>query len=183
MHNTTAISYLHKKGGTHSQTLSDLAIQVWEWCLARRLTLQAVHSLGRENDGADKESRKPRDWMLHLEVFRKLDLTWGRFDVDLFAARHNAQLPRFFSHRLDPLAEAVDALNQTWSTPSPYAFPPFFIIGRVLQKIHRDRVHQAVVIPPVWPNQHWYPTLLESLSDFPLLLPQIQDLQPGRFTQ
>ena len=34
-------------------------------------------------------------------------------DVDLFAARHNTQLERFYSFCPDPAAEATDALTQT----------------------------------------------------------------------
>ena len=108
---------------------------MWEWCLDRRLTVQAEHVPGRENDGADRESRKeadPSDRMLHPGIFGEM---WGRFDVDLFAAQHNAQLPRLFSYRLDPLAEVIDALNQTWSTLYHYAS---ILLGRVLQKI-RER--------------------------------------------
>ena len=177
--NTTAIAYLNKKGGTHSRVLSDLAVLVWEWCLSRQITLQAEHIPGRENTDADRESRKgtdSSDWMLHPEIFMELDRKWGRFDVDLFAARHNTQLPRYFSYHLDPLAEAVDALSQPWMNMTPYAFPPFILLGRVLQKIWREKVHQVVVVAPIWPNQHWYPLLLESAVDYPVELPQIPDL-------
>ena len=54
--NTTAIAYLNKRGGTHSQRVSDLAAQVWEWCLTRKITLQAEHIPGRET-GERTESR------------------------------------------------------------------------------------------------------------------------------
>lgn len=177
--NTTAIAYLNKRGGTHSQQLSDLAIQVLEWCISRNITLRAEHIPGRENEEADKESRRgadPSDWMIQPAIFQEINMRWGPLDVDLFAARHNAQLHRFFSYRLDPMAEAVDALNQRWTRMTPYAFPPFILMGRVLRKIQTDRVRYAVVIAPVWPNQHWYPLLLETMADFPVLLPQTPDL-------
>ena len=64
------------------------------------------------------------DWKLNSKLFRMLEQEWGPFDVDLFAARHNTQLPRFFSFRPDPQAEAVDALSQSWTNLCPYAFPP-----------------------------------------------------------
>ena len=114
--------------------------------------------------------------MLHPGVFQELNVKWGPFDMDLFAAHHNAQLSRFFSYRLDPLAEAVDALNQTWTAMHPYAFPQFILLGRVLQKIWREKIHQAVLIAPIWPNQHWFPLFLESVSDHPIILPNILDL-------
>ena len=88
-----ANAYLNKRGGTHSQRLSDLTAQVWEWCLTRRITLQEKHIPGRENKGVEKESRRgadPSDWMLLPEVFQEICHRWGPPDVDLFAARHNA---------------------------------------------------------------------------------------------
>jgi hypothetical protein len=100
----------------------------------------------------------------------------GPLDINLFAARHNTQLPRFFSYRPDPMAEAVDALSQEWTNLSLYAFPPFILLGRVLRKIRTDKVHQAVLLAPIWPNQHWYPLLLEMITDFPVTLPQLPDL-------
>ena len=36
----------------------------------------------------------------------------------------NKQLPRFFSFKPDPEAEAVDALAQCWSDLKAYAFSP-----------------------------------------------------------
>ena len=125
--------------------------------------------------GADSESRRgadPSDWMLLPEVFQEIHHRLGPLDIDLFAARHNSQLPRFYSYRLDPLAEAVDALGQKWSTLHPYAIHP---TGSSIAK-KRDRVHQAVVIAPTWPNQHWYPLLLETMSDLPLIVPQTPHL-------
>jgi hypothetical protein len=78
--NTTAIAYINKKGGTHSQRLSDLALQVWEWALSRKITLQAEHIPGRENEGADRESRggaDPSDWTLHPEVSQGTNHRWA----------------------------------------------------------------------------------------------------------
>ena len=31
--NVTAIAFINKMGGTHSQLLSNLAVEMWEWCL------------------------------------------------------------------------------------------------------------------------------------------------------
>ena len=82
---------------------------------------------------------EPSDWMLDKKVFSKLQKTWGHFDIDLFAARHNRQLPRYFSFKPDPEAEAVDALAQNWSNLKLYAFPPFILIGRCLRKLDQRK--------------------------------------------
>lgn len=111
--NSSAIAYINHKGGTHSKVLSDLALEIWEWRLTCRITIHAEHILGVYNTVADAESRKrfePSDWKLHEGVFDQLQKVWGPYNVDLFAARHNRQLPHYFSFRPDPEVEAVDAL-------------------------------------------------------------------------
>ena len=55
------------------------------------------------------------DWMLSHTVLLKINQLMGPLEVDTFASRLTHQLPRFFSWRLDPLAEAVDAFQQDWS--------------------------------------------------------------------
>ena len=171
--NTTAVSYINRKGGTTSKTLSDLAIQTWLWCMERNLTIHAEHIPGVLNVRADAESRNlhhSSDWRLDPDVFRKLTSKWGSCTIDLFAARHNTQLSRFYSFRPDPEAEAFDALAQNWKGEKPYAFPPFILIGRFLQKLKQDRVKEAILIAPVWPHQVWYPQLIDCLIDHPLIL-------------
>ena len=33
--NVTAIAFINRMGGTHSQDLSDLAVEIWRWCMER----------------------------------------------------------------------------------------------------------------------------------------------------
>ena len=47
--NVTAIAFLNRMGGTHSQELSDLAVVIWEWCLEKKIILHAEHLPGKEN--------------------------------------------------------------------------------------------------------------------------------------
>jgi len=68
---------------------------------------------------ADAESRvalDPSDWKLMPSILARLQMIWGPLKVDLFAAHHNKQLPRFFSFWPDPEAEAVDALAKHGQT-------------------------------------------------------------------
>ena len=95
MGNSTAIAYINCKGGTHSRVLSDLAIEIWEWCLNRKVMVTAEHIVGIENVRADQESRMfqdPRDRKLKKAYFLKILSKWSRPEVDLFTARHNCQL-------------------------------------------------------------------------------------------
>ena len=72
------------------------------------------------------------DWMLKKSVFHQILTRFPGLNVDHFASRLTAQLPRFFSWRPDPLAEATDALLQDMSG---YINPPWNLIGKVLSKL------------------------------------------------
>ncbi len=66
--NTAAVAYVNKMGGLHSKDLCQLALQVWDWCLSRSLTISAEHLPGSLNQLADKESRTDSyssEWALH----------------------------------------------------------------------------------------------------------------------
>ncbi len=155
-----------------------LALDIWHWCLKHQLTLEAVHVSGDKNTVADRESRRSHhssDWQLHPHIFAALNHHFGPFQIDLFAARHNAHLDTYFSWRLDPDAQATDALAQPWLGWRAYAFPPFALIPRVLAKIRAEQ-SRLLLVAPVWPSQPWYPVLLALLHARPLLLPQQPDL-------
>ena len=179
MDSKVAIAYVNRLGGTHSRGLCSLALEFWEWCTQRKITLHAVHIPGRANVTADWESRHNTDysdWRLDRGTFKEIQRRLGPFSVDLFASYQNTQLEMFFSWRPDPAAAAVDALSQQWSDLRPYMFPPFALIGRCLHKVRSDGVDQAVLIAPLWPAQAWFPTLMSMLSHHPVLLPSQRNL-------
>ena len=51
-----------------------------------------------------------------------------------------------------------------------YAFPPFSVIMRTLQKIQQDQA-TGLLIVPLWPTQTWWPPLTRMLIQPPLVLP------------
>jgi hypothetical protein len=178
MDNRSALTYINNLGGTHSLVLSNLAKDMWHWALQKGMMLSAEHLPGRLNQVADYESRHfsdASDWKLHTEIFSLLKSLSGPLQIDLFANRLNHQLPRYYSWRPDPLAEAVDALQQSWSVGPLYAFPPFCLIAKSLAKIRED-IADVLIITPVWPAQPWYPLLLSMSVDPPVLLPPLPDL-------
>jgi len=136
--------------------------------------IHAEHLPGVENIRADWESRHlvdSSDWKLDRSIFLSLSENLGPFSIDLFASRTNAQLPVSCSWRADPTVLSVNALSIPWTSHYPYMFPPFPLISRCLVKLNKERV-SAVMITPVWPNQPWFPQLLNSFSGVPILLPQ-----------
>ena len=131
-----------------SQRGNQVEVEMWEWCLVRHITVHAEHLPRSQNKEADIESRRvvnSSDWSLDRTVFLEIQSLWGPFSTDLFAARHNSQMPCYFSFHQDPGALA---LHRTGSSVQPYAFPPFSLIGRILQKLRQDRVWSLILIAP-----------------------------------
>ena len=172
-------SELHnQKGGTVSRALCELAISIWTWCTERNITIEAEHLPGQLNSQADQESRTIRDrcdWKLKQQVFHQIQTAMGPLEVDLFASRLTKQLPRFYSWRPDPEAEATDAFMQDWATCRGFANPPWCLIHRCLAKVRRQTA-RIVLITPLWKTQSWFPLVLDLLEDYPRRIPQQQDL-------
>ena len=171
--NTTAMSYILKKGGTKVKEISDIALDCWDWALSRGITLIINHIPGIENVLADKESRiftDPSDWQLNPMVCEQIQKMWGRFYVDLFASLWNRQTEKFLSWKPQPYAAGQDAFNHAWPKTGSYAFPPWNLIPKVLQKINAESL-SLVLITPLWPRAVWYSHLLQMCTELPLLLP------------
>ena len=176
--NTTAVSTINQMGTCHSRVNNHLSQQIWLWCIDHAVWLTVAHIPGKQNTEADRESRLPRretEWTLHKSIFdaaiKKLGVTPT---VDLFAPRLNFQLKPYVTYRPDPEAHAVNAFHISWKRHTFYAFPPFSVIQRVLQKISEEQTTGLLVVPH-WPTQTWWPYLMNMLIDFPLLLPRKED--------
>lgn len=85
-------------------------------------------------------------------------------DIDLFASRLNKQIYKYVSWFLDPMAVTSDAFSISWTDFKPYTFPPFSLIGRILQKLEEDKVRKAILIVQKWEIQSWFPKLLQRLT-------------------
>ena len=100
-------------------------------------------STAQENSAADAESRKinlDAEWKLDKAVLEQaLAQLQASPSIDLFASRLNNQRSCYVSYRADPEAQAVDAFSLSWTVLDFYAFRPFSLITRVLQKVRRDR--------------------------------------------
>lgn len=170
--NSTAVCYINRDGGTKSAVLTALSRSFLSWCESRDISVYAFHLPGINNSIADAESgRSPdaNDWMLCPRLFHQIALLWP-IQVDLFASAWNAQVTRFVSWTPQPDAEATDAFTLRWTHLDGYAFPPFPLIPRCLMKIRREQA-QVVLVCPFWPNQPYFPLLLETAVDVPRVLP------------
>jgi hypothetical protein len=89
-------------------------------------------------------------------------------DTDLFAASWNNQLPQFISWGPQPGAVAANAFSVSWKDICGYAFPPFSVIFKCLEKLRREKA-SIILICPIWTGQPWFPDLLEHAADIPRL--------------
>ena len=188
MDNTAAVAYINKMGGTQSQVLSNLALDLWEWCIHHQMEVSAQHLPGHLNTRADRESRQlpdSSDWKLNPEMFQALAERWGPLEIDLFASRLSHQLPTFVSWRPDPLAVHSDAFSLSWQSMKGYAFPPFALIGQMSAAnvnpesgaINTGSASMAssAMVPTTAPALHRHPS---ALSDVPSTSDEGQSITP-----
>ena len=88
--------------------------------------------------------------------------------IDMFASRLNKQLERYVSWKPDPFAEEINSFSIPWSHELIYAFPPFSLMGRLIQKVQQDKA-EVLLVAPVWVTQNWYTALLHMLVRTPLI--------------
>ena len=157
--NTTTVVSINKQGSTHSANCNTVARDIWFWAIERNVWLSATHCPGVLNTEADAASRVFNDaleWKLNPITFHSLCLKGGKPTIDLFASRLNYQVDTYCAFQPDPGAVAIDAFTLDWSQfDLCYAFPPFSVIPRVLQKIQRE-CQAAIIVVPNWPTQAWF---------------------------
>ena len=180
----TVVAYINKQGGTTSARLCDMALELWEFCIKRNISISAVHVPGIKNTKADYLSRledNDHSYSLSNKFFTKL---CGAINfpltIDCFASRLNCKIENFISRYPDPFSSCIDAFTVKWSN-NVYLFPPVPIIPRVISKFVSDKTAHGLLICPYWPSQHWFPSLLELLIAPPILIPSemVQD-ESGR---
>ena len=183
--NTSAIAYLKNQGGTMSQEMCDLSIEVCKWAEERHMTLIPRHLPGHLNVLADALSRKgqilPTEWSMNQTIIDRIFHLWGKPHVDLFALNLNKKLATYISPIPEVGAWKVDSLVQSWSNLYAYAYPPTSLIRASLNKIRTDGA-EVILVAPCWPNQEWFPELLDLSVDFPVPLPATRKLLKQTFS-
>lgn len=157
--NKTAISYINKYGGCRSPVLHSIAKRIWQWCETRNISLTASYINTSDNVVADSLSRGEQinsEWKLHEKYFTRICKKFGSPDIDLFASNANKQVKQFYSWFPDSNSLGVDAFLCSWDFVLPYAFPPFSMVPKILQKIKNDNA-KIILVVPNWPSQPWYP--------------------------
>lgn len=166
--NTTTMLCINNQGSTKSIQCNNIARKIWEWAITRNIWISSAFCPGKKNVMADQASRKFNDrteWALDKRTFRTICNTFGWPDIDLFASRTNKQVDKFCSWFPEPGAFACDAFTISWRDFYIYAFPPFSLIPRVMQKILADRPKGGIMVVPDWPTQPWYTIFLNRMKD------------------
>lgn len=170
--NMTALANINNQGSTHSLECNSLARKIWNWAYARNVWLSAAHIPGKDNIQADAASRKYKDeleWAMADGIFQFLCNRWGKPEIDLFASRLNNKARVFCSWRAEPGAAYTDAFSIKWTGQFCYAFPPFCLLGKVLQKFQADG-GRGIIIAPFWPTAPWFSKLANMLTDIPIII-------------
>lgn len=176
--NTTALSYVNRMGSVKFPKLNTLARQIWQWCETRNIWVFASYIQSSENCQADLASRilpTETEWALCNEMFKIIVKKFGLPNIDLFASIANRKCRRYISWMTDPESEVVDAFTVSWSNLKFYAFPPFSLILRALQKIINDQA-TGIMVVPLWKAQPWYPLFLKLMVGEPLVLGPSNDM-------
>lgn len=157
--NTTAISCINRMGSIQYPHLHEIARKIWEFCEQRNLFIFASYIRSSDNTIADFESRRSQndtEWELASYAFLQIVTAFGAPEIDLFATRSNSKCDKYVSWKADPYAVCIDAFTIKWSDLYFYAFPPFAIILKTLNKIINDKATGIIVVPH-WPTQPWFP--------------------------
>ena len=77
--------------------------------------------------------------MLDRDVYRQIEIRYGKCDIDLFASRLNYQFKPYVSYTPDKDATVINALAMALSNIMCYVFCSFSIMGTVLHKIASDK--------------------------------------------
>ena len=177
--NSTVAAYIRRQGGTKSLSLTEEVSDLLNWARRNSITLSVSHISGNLNVIADRLSRKGQamstEWSIHPSVIEAIKLTWGTPLIDLFATAENFKFPVYVSPCPDSRAWAVDALSLNWDGMFAYAFPPFPLIPKVLQKIQTTQC-RVILVAPLWPSRSWFSLLTSLLYDFPKKVPARFDL-------
>lgn len=189
MDNTVALKYITKMGG-RKPLLNELATQIWKWCENKTIWISAFHIPGRLNVRADELSRAKKicnedmEWALMQEIYDKIEIIMGVCDIDLFASRVNRKKHVFISYVPMKGAIAVNAFSVKWNYNLHYAFPPFSIIGKVIQKLCEDKA-EMILVAPIFPSQPWFPMMLRQISGHSYILPKTDKVLylPGKNKQ
>ena len=139
--------------------------------------ITSAHVPGVLNVEADEASRVFDDnteWSMSETTYESL---CNKLEVqpktDWFASRLNHKCETYCAWQPDPGASVIDAFMADWHGSLGYFFPPFGLMGKVLEKFIQDKA-TGLIVAPFWPSQPWFPVLADLMCTPPVTI----DLSP-----
>lgn len=124
-----------------------------------------------EADFASRHLSPETEYELCNKAFKRVTCMFGTPQIDLFASRLNKKCKNYCSWLKDPDCVSVDAFTLSWQNFFFYAFPPFSIVLKVLEKVRQDNA-RGILVVPFWPTQPWYPMFLHMCKKRIILKPE-----------
>ena len=109
-------------------------------------------------------------------VFPENSKLLGTPTVDLLAFRLCHQLSQYMTWKPYPSSFETVIMQQDWNKRFALAFPPFSLIGRVINVVLLESLETIILVTPTWQTQHWYTLLLRMSIKSQLLLPGLPNL-------
>ena len=83
---------------------------------------------------------------------------------------------QYMAWKPGPNSFATDAMQLYWNKMFGFAFLPFNLVGRVINKVFWENVEAMIPVTPTWQTQPCYTLLLRIFLQSPLLLPALPNL-------
>ena len=174
----TCSMYCIRRQGSSKPRLNEVAREIWMFAKARNLFLSSMHLAGKLNVESDRESRvfdETTEWSLRQDIYLEIVSRFGKPTIDLFASRLNHKTDRYCAWKPDPGAESIDSfMMSSWKEEFFYAFPPFSLMYRFMQKCIQDRA-EGILVAPVWVTQPWFNLVKRCTVGKPILFTVTND--------
>ncbi|KAJ2942746.1 hypothetical protein O0L34_g14935 [Tuta absoluta] len=184
--NKSVAAYITKEGGTKSQALFQLTVEIFRIVHRHQIHLIARYLPGRYNLMADSLSRfRPTsEWTLSSHVTQIIFRKWGTPSIDLFASHRSAVVDCYVSEDAqDQTCSFVNAFSRPWHYSLGWIFPPPSLIPRVLRHLERSSGVYLLVIPK-WEKTFWKAELKQRALNPPFriwnLRKNLIDLKTGK---
>jgi ribonuclease HI len=181
--NSTTMLAIRNQGSVRSLPCNKVSRDIWDWAVQRNIWLSSAHVPGVDNVEADEASRKfneDTEWQLQPRIFQNICDVFGAPKMDLFASRLNYQLKPYCAWHPDPEAAVIDSFSISWSDVFGYAFPPFALLPRILQKIRMEKA-DIILLVPKWPTKPWFSLFKRMIMQGPITIAVDNDtfISPG----
>lgn len=176
--NVTAIACTNRMGSVRFRSLHNITKEMWAWCEERKIFLVASYINTKENVHADRASRLTSidsEYELSNLAFSTICDMFGTPTIDLFATHLNTKCPKYISWKPDPHSFSVDAFLTSWCNEFFYAFPPFNLLSKCIQKIIAEK-SEGILVVPSWSAQPWYSIFRRLLLREPIIFTPSKNL-------